>query len=81
VIFQKNIHPDSKRKMHSFCDIRSLLREMVLSILEIKRNRPTLLLDTFRYTPDKFQTQLFTGHVQIVHVLDMLYNTVQIHQV
>ena len=50
---QKYIYVKSKEKIQLFCYIHSLLHKMMLSIVESKRNRPMLLLDTFRYKQAK----------------------------
>ena len=50
---QKYFDVESKGKIYFFCYIHSLLHKMMLSIVEGKRNKPMLLLDTFRYTQDK----------------------------
>ena len=47
------MYAKSKGKIHLFCSIHSLLHKMILSIVENKRNKPMLLLDTFRYTQNK----------------------------
>ena len=50
---QKYFDVKSKGKIQLFCYIHSLLHKMILSIVESKRNKPILLLDTFCYTQDK----------------------------
>ena len=42
-----------KRKIQLFSYIHSLLDKTMLSIVESKRNKPILSLNTFRYTQDK----------------------------
>ena len=51
--FARVFRCEIQRENSIVCNIHRLLHKMMLSIVESKRNKPMLLLDTFRYTQDK----------------------------